>query len=182
MQYFANKYDTAGSLYPVEPEMRAKVDQKLYFDMNLFNLLREYYFAKLLNLPLFDPAKLKKIEQQFEYLDNALQDHNYVAGDEVTIADFTLMSTVTVSVIGKFPLEKYENVAKWYELCKESIPGTVPDEDSQEVIVSFVEATYKAAEEQEEEAANAEEQGEAGEEAEGEAEAEGGEETKEEEE
>lgn len=160
MQYLGNKYDTTGSVYPVEPEMRAKVDQQLYFDLNLFIIVRDYYFPKRFNLPIFEPAKFKKLEQQFEFLNIALQDHNYVAGDEVTIADFALMATVTVSLIGKFPLENYENVAKWYEMCKESIPGIVPDEDCQEVIVGVVELTFQAAKEQEEEAANAAEGGE----------------------
>lgn len=147
MQYLANKYDAAETLYPQEPELRARVDQMLFFDLNLFAKIREYYFAKRLGLPCGDPLKLKGLEQQFEFLEIALDGQDYVAGDQITIADFSLVSSVVICEKGSFPLENYPNVSKWLELCKETVPGIVPDEEAFEVINMMIQETMQATEE-----------------------------------
>ena len=35
--YLANKYSNNNGIYPEEPAVRAKVDQMMYFDTNLFS-------------------------------------------------------------------------------------------------------------------------------------------------
>lgn len=151
LQYFANKYDTAGTLYPIEPEARARVDQKLFFDMTFFNKAREFYFAKWFKIPPNDPERLKWLEQQMEVLDKALAEQQYVAGDDVTIADFSLMSTVTFCELGKFPLENYANVIKWMELCKESVPEIFADEECKDIVREKLVQVNQMGEEEEEE-------------------------------
>lgn len=139
VQYLANKYDTAGTLYPIEPEQRARVDQKLFFDMTLFSKVREYYFAKWMNLPVQDPELMKALVKQVDFLEAALQDQQYAAGDEVTIADFSLVSTLTVMELGKFPIEDYANISKWLELCKETVPGMFTDDESKGILGEKIE-------------------------------------------
>lgn len=130
IQYLANKYDTDGTLYPVEAEARARVDQRLFFDMGLHKVVKEYYFAKFMNLPVADPEKYTVVEQWIEFLEIALEDQAYVAAsDEVTIADFALMATIMICHVGKFPLENYPNILKWFEMCKENVPATRLDDE-----------------------------------------------------
>lgn len=151
LQYFGNKYDTEGTLYPADPEARAKVDQRLFFDMNLSNRVRQYHLAKYYNNPIGDPELLKALETQMGFLDLALQDQKYVAGDELTIADFSVMASVTFCELGAFPLENYENISRWMELCKETVPGILVDEEAKEILRAVIEAANKVEEEAPEE-------------------------------
>jgi glutathione S-transferase len=52
-----------------------------------------------------DPEKMKKIEEGFQFLDKFLENHDFVAGSNLTIADLSLICTVsTAEVI--LPCEK----------------------------------------------------------------------------
>lgn len=139
IQYLANKYDSEGTLYPVEPEARARVDQKLFFDMALHRIVREYYFAKFMNLPAEDPEKFAVLEQWIEFLEVALEDQTFVAAsEEVTIADFVLVVTMTICHVGEFPLENYPNVLKWFDMCRETVPATQLDDEMTDFIKEII--------------------------------------------
>lgn len=140
LQYFANKYDSAGTLYPSDPALRARVDQKLYFDLNLSGKVREYYFAKYFNFAVADPELFKGLEKQMGFLDVALHDQTFAAGDELTIADFSMISTLTMMEVGKFPVEDYPNVAKWMAMCKETYPGLFTDDEAKDQLREAIEA------------------------------------------
>lgn len=127
----ASKYDADGNLYPTDPEERGKVDQKMFHDMHFFNKAREHYFAKYFGTP-DDAGRFPYLEKQMQFLDIALEEHPYVAGDTLTIADFSVMSTVTFCKLAKFPVQDYPNVTKWMELCSEEVPGIFIDEEFQD--------------------------------------------------
>ena len=139
LMYLANKYDTSGTLYPSDPDLRARVDQRLFFDMNFFTKVREFLLAKAFNVTPGDPDRHKALLDLFAILDVFLKDGGFVAGDELTIGDFSLVSTVAFAQLGGLPVEDYENVTKWLELCRETVPGIFPDEDSQETLKGVVE-------------------------------------------
>jgi glutathione S-transferase len=71
----------------------------------------------------YDDAKLKKLEEAFEYLDKFLEGQDWAAGSEMTLADITLAaSTSTAEAVG-FNLTKYSNVTSWLKKCKSTLPG-----------------------------------------------------------
>lgn len=150
LQYLANKYDETGTLYPADPVARARIDQRLYHDMTFFQRVKEYFFAKQMGLPIRVPKKLQQIEEHMHFLDIALQDSTFVCGEELSIADYTVISTIACCEVGHFPLENYPNVTKWLAMCKELSPGIYPDEDMLELSVRMVEATENAPAEGEE--------------------------------
>lgn len=154
LQYLANKYDEAGSLYPIEPEARARVDQKLYYDLTLTAKLREFTFARE---PTNKAACRTALEMQMEFLDQALGDHPYVAGEEVTIADYSIISTLAWCDVDGFPVENYANVTKWIELCKENAPGIIVGEEAKGQFLDVVAEAKKRAQPAEEEAEAVEE-------------------------
>lgn len=45
------------------------------------------------------------------------------AGDNLTVADISLVATVSSLDIASFDLSKYPNVVAWYEKCKATTPG-----------------------------------------------------------
>jgi glutathione S-transferase len=46
-------------------------------------------------------------------LDAIIGDNNYVTGDELTIADLSLLASSTVFAIANFDLSGYKNVENW---------------------------------------------------------------------
>jgi glutathione S-transferase len=46
-----------------------------------------------------DPEKMKKIEEAFKFLDKFLEEHDFVAGNNLTIADLSIISSVSTAEV-----------------------------------------------------------------------------------
>jgi glutathione S-transferase len=46
-----------------------------------------------------DPEKLKKLEEAFQFLDTFLEGEDFVAGSNLTIADFAIISSVSTAEV-----------------------------------------------------------------------------------
>lgn len=123
--YLAEKYDKTMSLYPNVPKVKAVINQRLYFDMDVFyKSFIGYYFPVIMKQLPGDPQKYKQVEVAFEYLDTFLTGQLYAAHtDTYTIADIALVTTMTNFESAGFDYSQYHNVAKWYANCKLVIPG-----------------------------------------------------------
>jgi glutathione S-transferase len=122
--YLVEQYAKTDSLYPKDFEKRAVVNQLLNFDMGtLYQCFADYYYSQLLDKLPADPEKFKKMTEAVELFDKFISGRVYAAMDTLTLADFTLLSTISTYDIAGFNLSKYENVTKWYELCKRTVPG-----------------------------------------------------------
>lgn len=123
--YLVNKYGKDDHLYPNDPVKRALVDQRLYFDMGtLYQRFLEYYFPQIMEKTPADPEKYKKLQEAFGFLNEFLNGQKFAAGDDLTVADLSLMVTVSSLVDGgaNRSLTKYPNVQRWYTDCKITIP------------------------------------------------------------
>jgi glutathione S-transferase len=122
--YLVEKYGKDDSLYPKEPQARAVVNQRLYFDMGtLYQRFADYYYPQVFAKQPADPEKFKKIEEAFDFFNTFLQGKKYAAGNTLTIADISLFATVSSNEVASFDFSKYANVAAWYNLCKTTVPG-----------------------------------------------------------
>jgi len=122
--YLIEQYGKDDSLFPKDPKKQALVNQRLYFDMGtLYDSFAKYYY------PLFHTGKpgsdedFKNIETSFGYLNIFLEGQDYVAGDQLTVADIAILSTVSTFDIFDFDLSKYPNVTRWYANAKKVTPG-----------------------------------------------------------
>ncbi|KAH8408032.1 hypothetical protein KR222_011531, partial [Zaprionus bogoriensis] len=121
--YLVDKYGKTDSLYPKDPKKRAVVNQRLFFDMGtLYQTASDYYFPQMHKQPA-DPEKFKKVEEALEFLDAFLEGKLYLVGDNVTIADFTIWSTVSAFTVLKLDISKYSNIVRWLENGKKTEPG-----------------------------------------------------------
>lgn len=121
--YLVEKYGK-DNLYPKDPKQRAVVNQRLYFDMGtLYQKFADYYYPQIFAKAPADPEKFKAMETALGFFDTFLEGHKYAAGDELTVADISLVATISSYDAAKFDLSKFPNVAKWYELCKTTVPG-----------------------------------------------------------
>ncbi|XP_012056448.1 PREDICTED: glutathione S-transferase 1-1-like [Atta cephalotes] len=123
MAYLVSKYARNDSLYPKDTKERAKVDQMMYFDggtlwPKIFNCYMPFCRGQADSVNEADVAQLEK---SFEVLNAFLDGKEFATGDNLTIADFTISTTICVVLCFDFDISRYDNVAAYYERCKENL-------------------------------------------------------------
>lgn len=128
MCYFADKYGKYkhNSLYPQDLERRAVIHQRLYFDCGtLYPRFADLYYPVIFwGAKSLDPSKKKKLEEAFGFLDKYLDlSLPWVAGADITLADFSIVATVSTAVACGFNLNEknYPYVHKWFKSAQETI-------------------------------------------------------------
>lgn len=138
-----DKYGKDDSLYPKDPQKRAVVNQRLFFDIGTFyQNFSDYYYpvmeAMMAKKTLVgDPKKYEKSQEAARLLDGFLANSKYAAGDEITIADFSLLPGVTIFDVSGFDYTPYPNILRWYELCKKTLPGVEYNEELVQMLEGF---------------------------------------------
>ena len=122
--YLIEKYGKTDSLYPKEPQKRAVVNQRLYFDMGtLYGAFAEYLYPQIFAKQPADPEKFKKLETAVGFLNTFLEGKLYAAADSLTVADIALVATISTIELAKVDFAKFPNVEKWYNNLKAVTPG-----------------------------------------------------------
>ncbi|XP_033213763.1 uncharacterized protein LOC117170828 [Belonocnema kinseyi] len=117
--YLVNKYAKNDHFYPKDPQKKGIIDQRLFFDIGtLYDLFFKCYgFVAFGMIEAAKEEDVQALERAFEILNVYFEDSQYVAGDEITIADFTIITSVCSMVECGFDISVYENVNDWYERC-----------------------------------------------------------------
>lgn len=123
MTYLVEKYGKDDSLYPKDPQKRAVVNQRLYFDLGVLNQSFADYYYPQLRSETADPEQVKKVEAAFGFLNTFLEGQKYIAGDTYTVADIAILTTVSSFVAVRYDISPYPNVAKWYDSVQKETPG-----------------------------------------------------------
>ncbi|KAG7309683.1 hypothetical protein JYU34_004175 [Plutella xylostella] len=125
MRYLVNKYSKGSSLYPEEPKARALVDQRLDFDLGtLYAKYAVYFYPQVFGTAPENAEDLKKLNEALAHLNTFLGESKYAAGSNLTIADFSLVATIsTIDVSDIVDLKQYPNICKWYEHLQSSVEG-----------------------------------------------------------
>ncbi|XP_049304304.1 glutathione S-transferase D1-like [Bactrocera dorsalis] len=122
--YLVEIYGKNDSLYPKCPKKRTLINQRLSFDADtLYQAFVNAYIAKYMFKTPIDGEKINKIDTAFEFLNTFLEGHTYAAGDTLTLADLSLLATVSSYDVVKYDFSNYANVARWYENLKKTAPG-----------------------------------------------------------
>ncbi|XP_075166896.1 glutathione S-transferase 1-like [Haematobia irritans] len=126
MAYLVSKYgNDDDSLYPKDLIKRSVVDQRLHFETGVMfqNGLRNITFPLLFKNQCHIPKeKIDNIVEIYEFLETFLKDGIFMAGDHLTIADFSIISTIT-SLVGFLEIDgsKYPKLIDWMRRM-ESLP------------------------------------------------------------
>ncbi|KAK7595490.1 hypothetical protein V9T40_013315 [Parthenolecanium corni] len=110
--YLTTKYPQGEKFYPSDPKKRAIVNERLFFEAcDLFSLTKtiakKFFMQEMTEI---DEATVKSFENGYNGLEIYLKKSKYIAGDNITIADFSVLATVTSMKIfvpvdkEKFPL------------------------------------------------------------------------------
>ncbi|XP_053679533.1 glutathione S-transferase 1-like [Anopheles nili] len=122
--YLAEKYAQDDTLYPKDIAQRAKVNQRLFYDIGtLMRSVTAYYHPILMG----GEGKLedfKKVEDAVAVLDRFLNGSRWAAGEHITVADFaTAVTIAALDGLLNFDFSVYPNVHRWYEQCKRDLVG-----------------------------------------------------------
>lgn len=123
MIYLQDKYGKDESLYPKDPQKRAVILQRLMFDESKLDAPITDHARTLIRKQTVTDEQKKKVEDSFEFLNTFLNGSSYVAGNNLTLADISIFANVSTAAELGYSLEKYSNLAKWYERVKTTIPG-----------------------------------------------------------
>ncbi|XP_017775305.1 PREDICTED: glutathione S-transferase D1-like [Nicrophorus vespilloides] len=122
MQYLVDQYGKDDSLSPSVPKLAAIVNQQLYFDACTLNArLYEYMLPIMMRSAKPNMEVHAKVEEALGVFDTILSKNKWAAGDNLTIADFALMSTVSTLEAIMFDIKKYPNVENWLNSCKRDV-------------------------------------------------------------
>ena len=89
--YVANTFDKTGKLYPTDPTVRARVDERLYFDMGVFyKAFGETVYPILLKNETVPPEKFDKLKEVLGWANGFVKKTGYVAGRLVMAHEKTI--------------------------------------------------------------------------------------------
>ncbi|XP_043201742.1 glutathione S-transferase 1-like [Amphibalanus amphitrite] len=123
--YMMNQYAPANlqSLYPRDPAARALVDQRLYFDSQLFSTLRGIVFPLLYLKDLKQSqANMPRLEENMALLETFLTRSTYLAGEHLTIADLATLANVSSMEACGIDMSRWPHVQAWLAKLKAELP------------------------------------------------------------
>lgn len=116
--YIVDKYANDDSLYPKDLGKRAVVNSRLHLDSgHLFARLRFLYEPVLYHgSPDCPMDKIAYVQACYDILEGFLKNSPYLCGSELTIADFSCVSTITSGNDAcRIDPSKYPNMVKWLD-------------------------------------------------------------------
>jgi len=120
--YLVEKYAKDDKLYPKDLVKRANVDARLHFDCgHLFARLR-FLYEPILYFGSTDCSidKIAYIQKCYEILENFLKESPYLCGEDLTIADFCCIATITsVNDVARIDEYKFPKVLAWMKRLAE---------------------------------------------------------------
>jgi len=121
-QYLAGKVKS--DLYPSDLKKRATVDRLLQFDMGTLSKTGMEYFAPLIRTgSVGDEEKHKAFKQSLDYLNGFLEGNKYVAGNHVTIADLSIVATIsTIQFALDYDFSHWKNINQWLKTIEKELP------------------------------------------------------------
>lgn len=121
--YLVSKYGQSDTLYPKDLLQRAVVDQRLHFESGVVfvNGLRG------ITKPLFATGqttipkeRYDAVIEIYDFVETFLTGHDFIAGDQLTIADFSLITSITaLAVFVVIDTVKYANITAWIKRIEE---------------------------------------------------------------
>lgn len=121
MQYLCTKVSHT-ELWPKDDVMRADISRWQFWHLAHFghtcsSLVFEY-LKKFLNMGEPDMTEIAKAEERFhrfaQVLEHHLQNRQWIVGNNHSLADFTVASSIAMNYVAHYPLKPYYAIQRWY--------------------------------------------------------------------
>ncbi|XP_077297646.1 glutathione S-transferase 1-like [Arctopsyche grandis] len=125
LQYICDKYKPDSELYPKDPQVRSIVNHRLCFNLSTYyKYISEYTMAPIFFDYQRTPLGLKKVHIALDVFNTYLTKlgKKYAAADNLTIADFPLITATMCLEAIAFDFSSYKMVSKWYATFKSEYP------------------------------------------------------------
>ncbi|XP_076369105.1 glutathione S-transferase 1-like [Tachypleus tridentatus] len=123
MKYLVNKYSPESSLYPKDAQKRAVVDRMLFFDLGtLYKAQGEFFYPQIFHGQAPDSEKENNYKTALGYLEKYLEKSSYVAGDQLTLADISIMASLSMMEVLDYDFSNYPKITAWISNMKQEIP------------------------------------------------------------
>ncbi|XP_034478652.1 glutathione S-transferase 1-like [Drosophila innubila] len=120
--YLASKYGKDDTMYPKDFYRRGIVDQRLHYDSStmftgtLLSITKPLIFSGVTSIV---KSKIDAVAEVYDLVEIFLGDNDYIAGTELTIADFSFVTTMCCLKIFLEPQpNKYPKIVAWLERLK----------------------------------------------------------------
>ncbi|XP_058450882.1 glutathione S-transferase D6-like [Malaya genurostris] len=122
--YLAEKFDKAGTLYPVDQSKRTKINECLFFDTNMYKCFVAYSMPVVLKGMEPNEELMEKLLVCVRTFDRYLENRSYAACDHLTVADVSLFQTIAALAVIDIQKADYANVNRWYEKVHSEMTGS----------------------------------------------------------
>lgn len=118
MRYLVDMYAPNHSLYPKDVRKRALIDQFLDYDLGTFyRAIADYFYSYLLKGEPKSPEKEAAFHRSLHSFEAMLGDNpkRFLTGKEMTLADVSLLVSITVPESVDYDLTAFPKVKTWYD-------------------------------------------------------------------
>lgn len=124
MTYLVEQYAKDDRLYPKDIKKRALVDNMLYYDASALNpSIVAFLVPVLFQGKTADSEKKAAMIEKIGIVNTILGQQPYFAGDHLTVADLSLINTLTFPEFTyNFNFDAYPNIKKWMTKIKTELP------------------------------------------------------------
>ncbi|KAH8392741.1 hypothetical protein KR215_008681 [Drosophila sulfurigaster] len=121
--YLVSKYGKDDSLYPKDLLKRAVVDQRLHFENGVVFISTLRAITRLVLFMGQKEVPKERIDafiEVYDFMEAFLKDNDYVAGNQLTVADFSLISTISSSqAYVEIESSKWPRLSAWVKRMEE---------------------------------------------------------------
>ena len=116
------------SLYSDDPVTQADINRWLFWNVAHWSpacgiFIYEYLVKKFLDQGDADPGEIRKGEELYQryarVLDNHLKGHEWLVGNDLTVADFAVGSVLDLADAAHYPADQYGEINRWYGNIKQ---------------------------------------------------------------
>ncbi|KAL1378559.1 hypothetical protein pipiens_003958 [Culex pipiens pipiens] len=120
LTYLVDKYAPGHDLYPNIPKEKALINRVLNHDLSAFYPKTVGQMAPIFQrqTSTVTDEMMAKLDEGLTNLELFLVRNDWFAGENLTVADLSLLPTIASLVHCGFDLARYPRLAEWYSNCK----------------------------------------------------------------
>ncbi|KAJ8924956.1 hypothetical protein NQ315_001121 [Exocentrus adspersus] len=113
--YLVDEYGKDDALYPKDAQKRAVVDQRMYFECGvLFTKFGAFTSVLMKGNKALKKERMDSLVEGYGSLETLLEHGTYVAGEQLTIADFSVVATLTTAnVLVPIASNRFPKISQW---------------------------------------------------------------------